>query len=645
MKNPKGKFVYLNMQFFKRYFLIITMCISTISLSAQWTIDNSLLELEKKSHGANSSLTSRALGNYQINYTRIHWYVDPAIDSIQGEVTTHFIPLVNINSIEFDFTDSLSVDSILYHGNPVSFSQSASSILSINFPGTSSAGISDSVSIYYHGRPATTGMGSFIKSDHGGVPVVWTLSEPYGARDWWPCKQDLNDKIDSLDVYITCPAIYTGVSNGMLESVTNSGFNKIYHWKHRYPIVTYLVCLAVTNYSKYDLYVPFGSDSTLIENYIYPEDSAASIAPVSFIAEHMQLFDTLFGMYPFQNEKYGHAQFGWGGGMEHQTITFLGSFGYDLLAHELAHHWFGDMVTCGSWEDIWLNEGWATYCSGLCYEHLAPEWWMAYRKGVINAVTAQPDGSVFCSDTTDISRIFSSRLTYYKGAIILHTLRWVMGDSAFYAGVNNYLYDPLINHGFSKTLQFKTHMEAACGQNLSWYFNDWYYGEGYPSYTANWSVNMSNVVTLTLSQTQSHPSVSFYELPVEIKFKNAVTDTSVVLNHTLNGQVFTIPLSFAPDSAFIDPEKWICSNGNSVIGIEENNQTEVLLLYPTLTNGELFFAGQIDLLLDKTLMVYSTDGKCMLTHKMTNNRIDLSDLTKGVYYIQFSNYIWKVIRI
>ncbi|MBL0103769.1 MAG: hypothetical protein IPP51_08435 [Bacteroidetes bacterium] len=247
----------------------------------------------------------------------------------------------------------------------------------------------------------------------------------------------------------------------MLSAVEQNGSTNTYQWKHRYPIAAYLVCLAVTDYAEYSHWVPYGSDLLEVQNYVYPEDSAFAVTQTNQIVPIMQLYDTLFGIYPFQNEKYGHAQFNWGGGMEHQTITFVSGFDFELIAHELAHHWFGDKVTCASWHDIWLNEGFATYLALLCYEHMDPNYWLMSKQYYISSVTSSPDGSVYCPDTLDPNRIFDGRLSYFKGAMILNQLRWVIGDSAFFAGCNNYLTDVACAYGFATTDQFRQHMEAA----------------------------------------------------------------------------------------------------------------------------------------------------------------------------------------
>lgn len=528
-----------------------------------------LIECEKMRHNdVRSALGSRALDNCDIVYHRCNWQVDPAVYQIAGSVTTYFVPYASQSSIEFDLSQSLTVDSVKFHGALLQFTHQSDDVVSIDLGTTISSGQLDSLTIFYGGTPPSSGFGSFIQSEHNGTPIIWTLSEPYGAKDWWPCKQGLTDKIDSLDVIVVTPQQYRVASNGLLVSELTTSGSKTYHWRHRYPIAAYLVCLAVTDYVAYSDFAVLDNYTVEVLNYVYPEGLSEAQDATGQVVEQMQLFDSLFVEYPFKEEKYGHAQFGWGGGMEHQTFTFMGGFNYELMAHELAHHWFGDAVTCGSWEDIWLNEGFATYLSGLCYEFLRPEWWMPFKEGRIASATGQPDGSVKCTDTTSVNRIFSSRLSYNKGAMVLHTLRWALGDSAFFSGCRNYLNDPQLSYGFARTPVFKQHMEQASGQNLTWFFNDWYEGEGFPSYQIAWSQDANGTVTLTVGQSQSHPSVDFYELPVPVGFSNGQNDTVIVFNHTFSGESFSATPGFQVSEVQFDPELRILSANNVSTNID-----------------------------------------------------------------------------
>lgn len=544
---------------------------------------------------------SPATANYDLIYQRTQWHIDPAVRYIRGAVTSHFKPLTNaLDQLWFDMDDALRVDSVYYRQQKINFLQSSEKLLMLDLPTSLAAGLLDSVTVFYQGTPPTTGYGSFEKSSHNGSPIIWTLSEPYGARDWWPCKQSLTDKIDSIDIFIRTPVGNKAASNGVLVAEQTTGNEVTYHWRHRYPIATYLVALAVTNYVAFVNEVPVAGHPPIeVLNYVYPESESALRPQAENIAGMMQLFSELFGLYPFADEKYGHAQFGWPGGMEHQTMSFMGSFDYDLMAHELAHQWFGDKVTCGSWHDIWVNEGFATYLTGLTKEHLMdPVAWSSWKQAVINSVTSQPGGSVWVPDTTNVNRIFSSRLSYKKGAYLLHMLRWVVGDEDFYAGIRNYLSDPALAYAFATAEDVKRHLEATSGKDLDEFFEDWYYGEGYPSYSVR-AVQEQNLLTLTLNQATSVPtSVNFYEMPVPVYLRNrtGTRDTTLVLSHTHQDQTFTAELDFAVATIRVDPDLWLLSKGNTATitvvqpppptGLDEELQAK-LKLFPNPAENKL----------------------------------------------------------
>ncbi|MBK8564305.1 MAG: hypothetical protein IPN76_13450 [Saprospiraceae bacterium] len=252
------------------------------------------------------------------------------------------------------------------------------------------------------------------------------------------------------------------------------------------------------------------------------------------LVQVLQFYDSLFVTYPFHEEKYGHAQFGWGGGMEHQTMSYVSSFGWGLLTHELAHQWFGDMVTCGSWEDIWLNEGFATYLEGISRERFPSQvqtQWYDWKAGKISSIVSQPGGSVLVDDTTSVNRIFSSRLSYNKGSYLLHMLRWKLGGDAFFGGLRNYLNDR--QYDYARTTSLQSHLEATSGQDLDEYFEDWFRGQGFPSYKVVWEQSSQGDVYIQLNQTTSMPSsVDFFEMPVPILLIGADNDTIVRLEHT-----------------------------------------------------------------------------------------------------------------
>ncbi|MEI7499657.1 MAG: M1 family aminopeptidase [Bacteroidota bacterium] len=600
-------------------------------------LDN-IAKAEQESH-SRKLLTRGAdfATGYDVKYYRCYWIVDPAIKYISGNITTYFMPtLTSFDTIKFNLTQALKVDSVKYRHTSLPFNHSAD-LLTIVFPSVLTKNTIDSVSVYYQGIPADDGLGSFVQSTHSGAPIIWTLSEPYGASDWWPCKNGLTDKADSLDVFVSTPSAYKVASNGVLASIKPNGTSHIFHWKHRYPIVTYLICIAVTNYAEYIQRVPFGFDTLEVVNYVYPEDSLVISTHTGVIVPLIKLFDSIFGIYPFQNEKYGHAQFGWGGGMEHQTMTFVSSFGFELLAHELAHSWFGNMVTCGSWADIWLNEGFATFLSGLAYQYLLPNWWLQFKRVRVNSIISKPEGSVWCNDTLNMNRLFDGRLSYAKGAMILNQLRWIIGDQAFFSAANNYLYDVQSSYGFSRTSLLISHFEASYGKDLTWYFDDWFTGQGYPSYHINWK-QTGNEVNFTVTQTQSNSSVSFFELPLPIMFRNQVKDTLMRFENTFSGQSFTASIPFAIDTIIIDPDYELISGNNVTSAVEEFIEPTNICIYPNPADDFiiLILNNQVN---SFQYNIYSTDGKSVKQgiFKQGRDQIDIKTLAKGIYSLVISD--------
>jgi aminopeptidase N len=619
--------------------LSITVAAQTVSNApaAQLPYFNSLVDTEGKRFKTGQPVFATSTGaNYDIKYNRLELTVDPAVRYIQkGIVTSYFTVLQNTNTIAFDIVTDLTVDSVLHNGSLLTYSQ-GSDVVQITLPTNLLTGQTDSVAVYYHGTPGNSGFGSFTTNwQNDSIPVMATLSEPYGARDWWPCKQSLNDKIDSLDVIVTCPQQYEVGSNGLLvSSVINNGL-VTHHWKHRFPIVTYLVAIAVSDYAVYSDFAYLANDTIEILNYVYPQNLASAQQQTPITANFMQLFDSLFTPYPFATEKYGHMQWSWGGGMEHQTMSSMGNFGFELISHELAHQWFGDKVTCGSWGDIWLNEGFATYCTGLSYQFVEPLYWMPWKRLTHNIIISAPDGSVFCTDTTTSDRIFNARLSYRKASYLLHMLRFRMGDANFFTAIKNYLNDPLVAFKFALTENLKLHFEEQSGLDLTEFFDDWYYGQGHTQYTVRWGQFPSSRVSIELSQQPTHSSVSFFEGPLPVRLKNATRDTIIVLEHSFNGQVFDIQPGFPVDSVIVDPDIWVIQestveridvgtdDGVSIYPNPAKNSVEVKF------NSPLFKALRYELYNSMGQLVQSNDVQT------TGNSftVDLANCTVGVYYI------------
>jgi aminopeptidase N len=587
-----------------------------------------------------------ATTNYNIVYDKCFWNIDPAVKFISGHVQTYFIPLnTGMTSIVLDLTDSLTVDSVIYNNQQATFTHIDSQIV-ISFPSTLTIGDEYNVDVYYHGVPETVGFGSFVQQKHGpdSVPTIWTLSEPYGASDWWPCKNSLTDKIDSIDIYVTTPSQYSDASNGLLVSQDSSGGYTTWHWKHRYPIATYLVAIDVTTFYVYTEHVIYNGDTLNVPDYIWPEDSTEDFnEEIPVLTSAMLIYDSLYELYPFSKEKYGHAQFGWGnGGMEHQTMSYMANFNFELVVHELAHQWFGDKVTCGSWQDIFLNEGFAVYSTDICYQELSNNvWWPVWKTEQLSDITSQPDGSVWVDDTTSVARIFDRRLTYDKGGYLLHQLRYQIGDSAFFAGLHSYLDDPKLAYGFARVSDLIAHLSTSSGQDLTGYFNQWYYGQGFPSYQLTWGEDNNNRVNLTINQTTSDPaSVSFFPLDVPVEFKNATNDTTIRVANSFSGQNYTLQLPFEVDSVKFDPERWLISAGNTVSGINPKAVPYLINVFPNPVSTNLFINTSDNGFHLSAAALYNAIGQQVYLQTFLQNTnsvdIDTRAFSDGVYMLNLS---------
>ena len=386
-----------------------------------------------------------------------------------------------------DLSPSMTLDSARFNGRRLTAVRYPQSI-SIELPRTFYVARNLTVEIAYHGTPLATGFGSFQFSSHETGPWIWSLSQPYGARDWWPCRDHPLDKADSVDILITCPTGLRVGSNGKLMAVVDNGDGSSTHiWSERYPIATYLVSIAVSNYAVFsDWFVYSPTDSMEILNYVLPAHLTAALEELPKTVTMLRVFSTLYGPYPFLKEKYGHSEFNRGGAMEHQTMTSTTTFAEDVISHELAHQWFGDLITCATWQDLWLNEGFATYSESLYREarYGQSEYWRLIGERMISAKSAK--GPLFKTDTSTVSELFAVTGVYAKGASVLHMLRHVVGDSMFFRILRTYAADTRFRYGTASTADFQGVCEAVAGKSLGYFFDEWIYGESYPRYTLRW---------------------------------------------------------------------------------------------------------------------------------------------------------------
>lgn len=588
--------------------------------------------------------------NYDLQYQRMDVTLDPAVAAISGSVTSHFKPNQNMSSIYFDLVNSLTVSQVKYHGTDLNFQQLATKEVKIDFPVSLQANVLDSLTIHYSGTPPATN-GAFTNGTQGGTPVVATLSEPYGAQDWFPTKQSLNDKIERFDFKITTPSQYNVASNGKLMSETIlPGGQKLTFWRTMYPMAAYLAALSITNFVK--LTDTMGNPPFPFINYVYPSTAAdaTSMANIDWTKQIMNTFETYFGPYPFRNEKYGHMQFMHGGGMEHQTMSSMGSWSKGLIAHELAHQWFGDKVTCGAWNDIWLNEGFATFGEHVANEKLimSNADFMNYLAGQKDFVTSAPGGSTYVADSNlaNVNTIFSSRLSYAKGGYIVRMIKWILGETVFYQALKDYHARPNLAYNYVRTADLNASLLQSTGKNFTEFFNDWVYGQGYPTYDIRWKQS-ANQITFKVSQTQSHASVSFFEMPLPVKVNGTGGEVAYfALDNTSNNQYFTQTVTFPVASVQFNYEYQMLER-NSTVTQDATLSTasadvESFALYPNPAKNELYVKG-IDKQTDYT--IHTADGRLVRKSVYQPNKtINITELVPGTYIFSIKDKTIKFIK-
>lgn len=639
----------------KLYLLVLGFLISQqfYSQKHEQNIDmKGLIEKEKKSFTQKMNIgnTNPNTLNYDLQYQRMDVTLNPASNTISGSVTSHFRPTQNIGSIYFDLTTSLTVSQVKYHGNNLTFQQLPSNEVKIDFQAPLTANTLDSLTIHYSGTPPSAN-GAFTTATQGGVPVLSTLNEPYGAQDWFPTKQSLNDKIERFDFKITTPSNYSVAANGKLMSETfPTGSTKLTFWRTMYPTPAYLIALSITNFVK--LTDTIGNPPFPFVNYIYPSTNSnqTSLNNIEWTKQVMNTFETYFGSYPFRNEKYGHMEFMYGGGMEHQTMSSMGGWSKQLIAHELTHQWFGDKVTCGAWNDIWLNEGFATFGEHLANEKLlmTNTEFLNYLQGQSSYITASTTGTVYVPDTglSSINRIFDSRLSYSKGGYVLRMLKWILGDAVFYQALKDYHARPNLAYSYARTADFNASLLQSTGTDFTGFFNDWVYGEGYPTYTIKW-MQGGNQALFKVSQTQSSSAVSFFEMPLPIKVTGTSGQTAyLVLNNTTNNQSFLESVTFPIASVQFNYEYQILEKNSTVT--QDNTlsvssvEKEGFGLYPNPAKNEINLKG-INRASDFT--IHAVDGK--LVGKGTyqpGKAIGISELIPGTYFITIDEKSIKFIK-
>lgn len=549
-----------------------------------------------------------------------------------------------------------TIDSIRFNGALSSFSRKDSMVKVAVSPALTSGQTFTAV-VYYKGMPPVGGsaIGSGFSNGSSGAwgnQVTWSLSESLVAYHWWPCKQILTDKIDSSWVYITTDSTNMAGSNGLLKNVVTVGSKKRFEWQSKYPIAYYLISVAVAKYKEYNLYAKpqyLNGDSILIQNYVYDNAynsstwSGSQKVTLNKMPQVMNLQCDLFGMYPFHEEKYGHCMAPFGGGMEHQTMTSLGFFDYYIDAHELGHQWWGDQVTCKSWGDIWINEGFASYSEHLTAQYLDNANFIPNLNSAHTNIMSQPGGSIHFTgaDTLNSNRIFSSRLTYDKGGAILHTLRFVTNDDSLWFNTLR-SFQNVYKHSTASTVDFINHYQSQTGIDPTQFFNQWYYGQGYPTFTVSYNKVGSTCYIKSVQGTSSPNSVALFKTPMEYKIvRTGAPDTTVRVNHNNTTEIYSFNILGSVTGIVVDPNQWVINKVSgptldaNLTGVNEQPAGFANVTVgpnPTKNNLSIKDAGE------GTMHLLDLNGKVILEKEYSGDlTISLNAYAEGVYFVKLSN--------
>ena len=648
--------------------LLISSCLFIFILTVLAQDDGSQYCSEGKIRAFNSSNRLSKVAypgddKIDVTYYKLNLSINYNNKLLTGEVTVKARPAIDkLTNFYLDLVNSMAVTSVTSNNVTVAYSQSSNQ-LKINLEKEYAGGELITVTIKYSGYPQSAGFGDFVFTAHSGQPIIWTLSEPYGAKSWWPSKDTPADKADSSDVWITADKSFTSISNGVLtETVNNVDGTSTYKWKNRYPIANYLISLAMSNYQKYDTPFEYETGKVMpVTHYVFPELFSTNKGNLDLVPGMLKIFSEKFGLYPFITEKYGQAQVMNSVSMEHQTVSSMSTFREDVVAHELAHQWFGDRVTCKDWQNIWLNEGFATYSESIYYEVKYGNSMFTNDVNAIMSSAKTAKGSIYVQDISTIGQIFNGARSYSKGGVVLHMLRGVVGDENFFRILKEYLSEPGLSYNVATTEDFQRIAERVYGKSLDYFFKEWIYGENYPKYTVGWSSKQINgdLFDLTLRLKQNvNTNPQFFTMPVQIKI---TTNKSTIFTSVFNDQQdqgWIIPISGQPLSVSIDPDNWLLEDivGTTEIEDRDNIPTKFSLSqnYPNPFNPETTIEYTIPAslipskggtLVHVTLKVYDVLGREITTlvneyqqvgtHKATFNARHLErsrEMTSGIYF-------------
>lgn len=477
--------------------------------------------------------------------------------SIKGTQHATFKSLVSgLKTLDLDLSSALKVSAVKIGTKSLTFTR-PTNIIRVALDRSYNKNEQFTLDITYAGTPPrSSSFGGMVFTSHSGSAMCWTLSEPWDAKLWWPGRDTLGDK-STFEMWITHPNTMTAASNGLLQGIDKLSGNRLRtRWKETYPIIPYLVSLAVTNYKKrVDTYKGLGANMP-VEFYVFPESWNSWQSGMNAVVPMIEAFSKVFGQFPFVKEKYGIAQFTWGGGMEHQTITSQSSVAQWLSAHELGHSWWGDNITCKTWHDIWLNEGFATFCEAIWAEKKPGGSLASYLSYMRGRKPYRVSGTVYVYNPTSVNTIFSSTNVYRKGGWVVHMLRGVLGEKLFWQALADYR--KAFEGSSADTLDFEKSISKTAGKDMHWFIDEWVKKAGAPTYNYSWSKNVivgKDYVYLEIDQSQSYQSV--FTMPIQIRVNTSKGNEVHTVWNDRRKDAFVIPVSAPANSISVDPDQWI----------------------------------------------------------------------------------------
>jgi aminopeptidase N len=634
----------------------IILALSIISASLQAQNKFACAETKIRSHAntankAASMLASSYLINLENQYDLKFYHLNLTLSNVNKVISGNVRTLATVksaalDSFAFELYNTYTIDSVYLNGAKTAVSRHADEGR-VPFATPLAQGSLIDATIYYHGTAPTINGSQAGDGYNNGTSPTWqnksgyTLSECYHAYEWFPCKQQLRDKIDSNWVFVTTDSANKVGSNGLLTNVVTIGNKRRFEWKNNQPIDYYLISVALAQYIDYSIYAhPQGTtDSVLIQNYIYNNPATLPyVKPfLDSTRQFVELFSNLYGMYPWV--KYGHCETTLGGGMEHQSMTTIGAFDWSTVAHELGHQWFGDKVTCGTWHDIFLNEGFATYTEYLARQYLEPNQAAPYMLSAHNDIMSVSNGSVYNADTTSENRIFDTRLSYEKGGAIIHTLRFIINnDTMFFHALRNYLQQ--FNHSTATIADFQASVQNTTGLNLNSFFTQWVYGEGYPTYNVRWNQRGNNIIIRSIQSVSDHSVTPLFTNPIEYTLQRSIGDTTIRLQYNTDTVWCNLNIAGTVTGILVDSANWIINkvvgptHDATLTGINTYNNFEAeTSVYPNPANDLIIVKSEGNF----TFTLYDVTGKLILIKKCNiNENIDVSRLSDGMYFYQIN---------